>query len=117
MDFAVRRGSVPSGRRADFSSGGGGGGPLGRGSSDDDDDDDGGGPDDSSLRGAMAGRMAQMFSSGPGGAPTDPQVTALVQAAVKGDTDEIDRLLSAGVSIDAEGPAALAGPRTGAIVQ
>jgi hypothetical protein len=106
---------------ADYRDGTRGGGPPGGGGpGDDDDDDDGGGsggrPDISQLREAMAGRFAQMLGSHGGGA-ADPQVSALVQAAVKGDLAEMDRLIAVGVAIDAEAPAELAGQPAGGMVQ
>jgi hypothetical protein len=74
---------------------------------DDHDDDDG--PSGSPLGAGLIERLAKRFGLVPAGAPADPQVTALVQAAAKGDTGEIDRLLGAGVAIEAEAPAPLPG--------
>jgi hypothetical protein len=53
--------------------------------------------------------LAQRFGFDVGGAPADPQGRALVQAAARGDTDEIVRLLGDGVAIDAEAPIPLPG--------
>jgi hypothetical protein len=89
----------------------GGGGP------DEDGDDEeeggfGGGPrggmNAEKIRGMMAGRMAQMFGVNPNAPPADPQVQALVDAAVRGDVAEIKQLLDAGVEIDEQAPAPLA---------
>lgn len=75
------------------------------GDGDGDDDDDRGGPrvNLAALRGGLAGQLAQMFN--PRTATADPQAAALVQAAATGNVDEIDRLLSSGVAVDAEAPA------------
>jgi hypothetical protein len=51
--------------------------------------------------------MGQMFGGAQAGAPVDPQVQALVDAATRGDDAEINRLLAAGVAIDAQAPAPL----------
>jgi hypothetical protein len=101
---------------ADFRHGSPDGGWRGSGDRDEDDDDDGDGPDASQVRQAMAGRFAQMLGSHSAGA-ADPLVTALVQAAAKGDVAEIDRLLDTGVAIDAEAPGELAGQPMGAMMQ
>jgi hypothetical protein len=53
--------------------------------------------------------LAKSYGLVPGGAPADPRVTALEQAAASGNTAEIDRLLAEGVAIDAEAPAPLPG--------
>jgi hypothetical protein len=76
--------------------------------------DDGDGDDDDGVRGGprqrlaaltngMAGQLAQMFN--PRAASPDPQAVALVAAAAAGEINEIDRLLSSGVAVDAEAPA------------
>ena len=54
-------------------------------------------------------RLAKRYGFDFGGAPADPQTTALVQAAARGDTDEVDRLLAAGVAVNAEAPVPLPG--------
>jgi hypothetical protein len=88
----------------------GGGESDGEGPGDEDDgDDEGGGPNVLPLRAGLAGRLAEMFGSDPHAAPADPKVTALVEAAAGGDTDQIDRLLAEGVAIDADAPAPLPG--------
>jgi hypothetical protein len=61
------------------------------------------------IRGMMAGRMAQMFGVNPNAPPADPQVQALVDASVSGDVAAIARLLDAGVKVDEQAPAPLAG--------
>src|SRR5262245_36740962 len=81
-----------------------------------DDDDDGDGPQILSMREGLASRMTQMLAADPR-AKVDPQATALVQAAVKGDVAEIDRLLAAGVAVDAEGLAPLPTQPMGAMAQ
>jgi len=83
-------------------------GPAGMDGPDDDSDDDGG-PSGSPLGAGLIERLAKRFGLVPGGAPADPRVTALVQAAASGNTGEIDRLLADGVAIDAEAPAPLPG--------
>jgi hypothetical protein len=70
-------------------------------------DDDDEGPGDSPVGPGLVERLAKKFGLDMGGAQADPQATALVRAAGAGNTDEIDRLLAAGVSIDAEAPAPL----------
>jgi hypothetical protein len=84
-------------------------GPGGMGGSDDDDEDDDGGPSVSPVRAGLIERLTKRLGFAPAGAPADPQVAALVQAAARGDTDEIDRLLASGVSITGEAPAPLPG--------
>jgi hypothetical protein len=85
-------------------------GPGGMGpDDDDDDDDDDGGPGGSSPPAGLMKRWAKRFGFDPESAPADPQVTALVQAAARGDTEEIDRLLADGVATNAEAPAPLPG--------
>jgi hypothetical protein len=54
-------------------------------------------------------RLAKRYGFVTGGAPADPRVSTLVQAAASGNTVEIDRLLAEGVAIDAEAPAPLPG--------
>jgi hypothetical protein len=76
---------------------------------DNDDDDDDGGPSGSPLGTGLIERLAKRYGLVPAGAPADPRVTALVQAAAGGNTGEIDRLLADGVAIDAEAPAPLPG--------
>jgi hypothetical protein len=84
-------------------------GPGGmEGPEDDDGGDEDGGPSGSALAAGLIERLAKRMGLG---APADPQVTALVQAAVAGDTDAIDRLLAAGVARDAQAPAPLPGPK------
>jgi hypothetical protein len=93
---------------ADYRDATGDAGPGGMDRPDDDDDgDDDGGPSGSPLGAGLIERLAKRFGFDPGGAPADPQVTALVQAAAAGDTDQIDRLLAEGVAIDAEAPGPL----------
>jgi hypothetical protein len=79
----------------------------------DDDGDDGGGGDggapSASLKARWAGQLSKIFTAASGNVAADPQATALVEAAARDDTDEIDRLLAAGVAIDAEAPASLPG--------
>jgi hypothetical protein len=75
----------------------------------DDDADDDCGPAVSPVRAGLVERLAKRFGFEVGGALADPQATALVQAAARGDTDEISRLLASGVAIDAEAPAPLPG--------
>jgi hypothetical protein len=97
---------------------GGGGGPRGRGDSDDDDgDDDGDGPQLLSMRQGLAARLTEMLGGARPGPDADPQASALVQAAVKGEVAEIDRLLAAGAAVDAEAPASLPGVPGGAVAQ
>jgi hypothetical protein len=84
-------------------------GGLGGRDDDDDDDDDDGGPGVSSVPAGLMKRWAKRFGFDPGSPPADSQRTALVQAAARGDTDEIDRLLAGGVDIDGEAPAPLPG--------
>jgi Ankyrin repeats (3 copies) len=54
--------------------------------------------------------MAKMFGVNPNAPPADPQVQALVDAAVRGDVSEIDRLLNAGVKVNEQAPGPLAYP-------
>jgi hypothetical protein len=84
-------------------------GPDGLGTSDDGDDDYDGGPSVSPVHVGLVERLAKKFGFVAADAPADPQVTALVQAAARGDTDEIDRLLASGVGINGEGPVPLSG--------
>src|SRR5207244_2819252 len=86
----------------DAASDAGPGGMDGR--DDDSDDDDDGGLSGSPLGPGLIERLTKRFGLVPGGAPADPRVTALVQAAATGNTAEIDRLLADGVAIDAEAP-------------
>jgi hypothetical protein len=92
-------------------------GPSGFDGFGDDGDDDGDGDDgdfdgsgpvlrSSALRG-MAGQLTQMLGMNRGETRADPQVTALVQAAISDNIDQIARLLSVGVPVDAEAPAPL----------
>jgi hypothetical protein len=81
-------------------------GPGGMGGRDDDDDDDGG-PGVLPMQAGLMEQLAKRFGFEPGSTSADPQMTALVQAAARGDTDEIDRLLAEGVAIDGEAPAPL----------
>jgi hypothetical protein len=85
-----------------------GGGPGGMGGGDDDDDDDGG-PSVSAMQAGLMELLAKHYGFAPGSAPADPQLTALVQAAARGDMAEIDRLLAGGVAINGEAPAPLPG--------
>jgi hypothetical protein len=89
-----------------------GGGPDGDGDGDEDEDDDGEGPSGGSnaekVRALLAGRLGQMFG-GKSETPADPQVAALVDAAVRGDVPAIDRLVGEGVAIDEQALAPLAG--------
>jgi hypothetical protein len=57
----------------------------------------------------IAGRIGQMFGSQPKEPPVDPQLAALVDAAVSGDMSEIDRLLDEGAAVDGIAPAPLSG--------
>jgi hypothetical protein len=83
-------------------------GPHGTdGPDDDDDDDDDGDPSGSPLGAGLIERLAKRFGFDLGGAPADPQATALVHAAAAGNTDGIDRLLAEGVAIEAEAPGPL----------
>jgi hypothetical protein len=84
-------------------------GPGGMEGPDGYDDDDDGGPGDSPMQAGLMELLAKRFGFESGSAPADPQITALVQAAARGDTDEIDRLLAGGVAINGEGPAPLPG--------
>jgi len=96
---------------ADYRDVPGGDGPGGIDGSDDDSDgdDQGGGPNLLPLRTGLAGRLAEMLGSDPHSACADPQAMALVQAAARDDTEEIDRLLAEGVAIDAEATSPLPG--------
>jgi hypothetical protein len=94
---------------ADYRDGANDGGPGRMDGSDDDSDDDDGSPSGSPLRAGLMERLAKHFGFDLGGAPADPRVTALVQAAARGETGEIDRLLADGVPIEAEAPAPLPG--------
>jgi hypothetical protein len=84
-------------------------GGMGGRDDDDDDDDDDGGPSASPEQAGLMKHWAKRFGFDPGSAPVDPQMTALVQAAARGDTDEIDRLLADGVAVNGEAPAPLPG--------
>src|SRR5262249_29771447 len=84
----------------------GDGGPGGMGAPDDDDDDDGG-LSASPVQAGLVERLAKRFELS--GASPDPQLTALVQAAARGDADEIDRPLADGVAVNGEAPAPLPG--------
>jgi hypothetical protein len=84
-------------------------GPGGRDGPDDTDDDDDSGPSGSPLGAGLMERLAKRYGFVTGGAPADPRVSTLVQAAASGNTVEIDRLLAEGVAIDAEAPAPLPG--------
>jgi hypothetical protein len=74
---------------------------------DDDGDGDGSGLRRSSMLRGMAGQLTQMLGMNRGQTRADPQATALVQAAASDNIDEIARLLSSGVAVDAEAPAPL----------
>lgn len=105
---------------SDYRDLGGGRGPRGTGGSDDDDGDDGDdgdGPQILSMQEGMAKRLTDMLGGDPR-ASANPQATALVAAAVKGDVAEIDRLLDAGVAADAEAPGEIPGQAmSGAMAQ
>jgi ankyrin repeat protein len=73
------------------------------GADEDDDDGDGGPKLLPSSKGLPAG-FAQMLGALQQGDTVDPQVQTLVEAAARGDTGEIDRLVAAGVPIDSEAP-------------
>jgi ankyrin repeat protein len=64
------------------------------------------------MQAGLMQRLAKRFGFDQGSTPADPQVTALVQAAARGDTDEVDRLLADGVAINAEAPAPLPGGKS-----
>lgn len=91
------------------------GGPEGPDGDDLDDDggEDSGGPTVSpphtGLLGRVGRRMTEMLGGGPCSATADPQATALVKAAARGDTEEMDQLLGTRMDIDAEAPAPLPG--------
>jgi hypothetical protein len=89
------------------------GGPGATDGFDDDGDDDDGGPRDSHLQTGLMERLAKRYGFLLEAGPVDPQARDLVQAAARGDVDEIDRLLAQGAAVDAEGPAPL--PRSQAI--
>jgi hypothetical protein len=78
-----------------------------------DEEDDGGEDDDGPTLlphgKGLSDSFARMLGTMQAGAPADPQVTALAEAAVRGDTEEIDRLVAAGVPIDAEAPMSFTG--------
>jgi hypothetical protein len=80
---------------------------------DDDSEDDGDGDEpgspsnDERVRALLAGRVGQMFGGPQASATVDPQVQALVDAAHRGDVAEIEKLLAAGVPIDAQAPSPL----------
>ncbi len=95
---------------ADYRDMDGDGGPGGWDGGDEDDDDDndddeGGGPGSPAVRAGLVERLAKRFGFDAGSAPADPRSTALVEAAARGDTDEIDRLLAEGVAVDGVAPA------------
>jgi hypothetical protein len=90
---------------ADYRDAASGDAPGGMDDDDSDDDDDGGSRSGSPLRAGLIERWAKRLGLDPGAAPADPRVTALVQAAAKGDTAEIDRLLAEGVAVEAEASA------------
>jgi hypothetical protein len=97
---------------ADYRDVAGDGGPGGLGGpddDDDDDDDDDGGPSASPVQAGLVERLAKRFGFDLSGASGDPQLTALVQAAARGDADEIDRLLADGVAVNGEAPVPLPG--------
>lgn len=94
---------------ADYRDVGGGGPNRPGGSADGGDGGQGGGPNVWPSRSGMASGLAEMLGADLVGTNADPQVTALVQAAAGGDTDEVDRLLAHGVAIDSEAPAPLPG--------
>jgi hypothetical protein len=89
----------------------GGGDESNDGNNFDGDDDDGGSPIPRRPK-----RLPDMLSGLLGLAKKtvaqDPKAEALVQAAVNDDVDAIDRLLSEGVTIDAEAPAQFAAEQT-----
>jgi Ankyrin repeats (3 copies) len=96
-------------------------GPTG-GDESDDDDNDGDNDDDSddgprnilSMRSGLANKLAAMFSGGTSATTSDPQAMALVQAAARDDEKEIDRLLAAGATVDADAPGSLPEGQAGA---
>jgi hypothetical protein len=103
--------------------------PRGRNGTEDDDEEDGGRsfscapasmgrPDDNDeepidgpsllpTQATLIERLTRQLAFDAGSVRADPQVTALVQAAVCGDTDTIDRLLTEGVPVNAQGLAPL----------
>lgn len=66
-----------------------------------------GGGDADSIRSMIAGHIGQMLG-GATQTSTDPQAAALVDAAVRGDDAEIQRLLDMGAPVDAIAPAPFA---------
>jgi hypothetical protein len=78
----------------------------GTGDGDDDDGDDGG-SGVLSMKAGLMERWTKRLGFDPGSAIADPQVTSLVQAAARGNTAEIDRLLADGVAVNEEAPAPL----------
>src|SRR5262249_9845540 len=74
-----------------------------------DDFDDDGNDDDDDGPPVLAGQLAELLGSASPNANVDPQALALGEAAGQEATDAIERLLTDGVSIDAEAPAALPG--------
>jgi hypothetical protein len=68
------------------------------------------------MREGLAARLTQMLGADQQ-ASADPQAAALVQAAVKGDVAEIDRLLDTGAAVDAVGPGEIAGQPMAAAMQ
>jgi len=77
--------------------------------SDDEGDDDSGDPQVSPRGKGLTDQLAKMLGFGQQATAVDPQALALVQAAASDDSDEIARLLAAGVPVDAEAPAPLPG--------
>jgi hypothetical protein len=84
-------------------------GEDGPGGFDDEDEDDDGGPSGAPMKAGLVERLAKHFGFAPSNAAADPQATALAQAAARGDTDEVDRLLVAGVAVNAETPVPIPG--------
>ncbi len=84
-------------------------GPGGVGGDDGVDDDDGDGPSGSAPEAGLIERLTKRYGlvSEPGSA--DPNVTALVEAASRGDVAEINRLFAGGADINGEAPAPLPG--------
>jgi len=80
-------------------------------------DDGDGGPGDSPLGPGLFERLAKKFGLATGDTPADPQAKALADAAVTGNTAEIERLLSAGIGIDADAPAPLPAQMTAGLTE
>lgn len=93
---------------ADYRDMAGGGVPGGPDDEDDDDFEDGG-AGGTALHAGLVERLAKQFGLHTGESAADPQVTALVQAAAHGDTNEIDRLLAAGADVNGQAPAPVGG--------